>query len=153
MLVFSEVGFQSCQSAFVYLSSVVVLRDLKNCTNHLQIEVFHAVDQPSTTSSLDIFGSVISLPKQNCTIDGEVGVATCKGICLGRIDMENKVMRKQILKYFLMVNCSKDFEQFNSFPTKSVCQWQFYNRHYQKFWLVGTFQFKCIYLKYFSLTT
>jgi hypothetical protein len=63
----------------------------------------------------------MSLPKQNCTIDGEVGVATCKGICLGRIDMENKVMRKQILKYFLMVNCSKDFEQFNSFPTKSVC--------------------------------
>jgi hypothetical protein len=22
---------------------------------------------------------------------------------------------------FLMVNCSEDFEQFNSFPTKSVC--------------------------------
>jgi hypothetical protein len=89
--------------------------------------VFHAVDQPSTTSSLDIFGSVISLPKRNRTIDGEVGVATCKGICPGRIDMENKVMRKQIRKYSLMVNRSKDFEQFNSFPTKSVCQRQFYN--------------------------
>jgi hypothetical protein len=75
----------------VLLLSGGVPRDLKNCTNHLWSEVFHAVDQPS-----QIFGSVISLPKRNCTIDGEVGVATCKGICPGRIDMENKVMRKQI---------------------------------------------------------